>query len=177
MSSKEQERPLRLLATTFLGLAVMISHASNAISAPIDRGVVKLPEGRILLVAANQSGAVMIGLDNIVRESHGAVVLVYRVFDPARVLEGGLTIAEEAEVQRFDCDAQSYQSLGSSQYNATGKEVLWTEEEPTKPVRERTMTSRIADVVCGKVQLSLGNIAKDRATAKAMVAQGRSTAH
>lgn len=165
---------MRRLAATFLGLAVMTGQASNAISAPIDRGVVKLPEGRLLLVAANQSGAVMIGLDSMVKESHGAVVVVYRVFDPARVLEGGLTISEEAEVQRFDCDAQSYQSLGSSQYNSTGEEVLWTEEAPAKPVRERTMTSRVADVVCGKVQLPPGNIAKDRATAKAMVAQSRS---
>ncbi len=167
---------MRRLGATFLGLAVMIGQASNAISAPIDRGVVKLPEGRVLLVAANQSGAVMIGLDNIVRESQTAVVLVYRVFDPARVLEGGLTITEEAEVQRFDCNAQSFQSLGSSQYSATGEEVLWTEEEPAKPVRERTMTSRIADVVCGKVQLPPGNIAKDRATAKVMVAQSRQNA-
>ncbi|MDR6627914.1 surface-adhesin E family protein [Caulobacter segnis] len=164
---------MRRLATAFLSLGLMIGQAGSAFSAPIDRGAVKLPEGRMLLVATNQMGAVMISLDNMARDSHGAVVLVYRVFDPPRVLEGGPTITEEAEAQRFDCDAQNYQSLGSSQYNAAGEEVLWTEEEPTKPVRERTMTSRVADVVCGKVQLPSGNIAKDRATAKAMVAQSR----
>jgi hypothetical protein len=172
----KRERLVRHLSIALLGLATTFSPTSGAISAPADRGVVKLPEGRVLLVAANQSGAVMIGLDNMVKEGQGAAVVVYRVFDPPRILEGGLTITEEAEVQRFDCNSQSYQSLGSSQYNSAGEEVLWTEEEPAKPIRERTMTSRVADVVCGKIQLPQGNIAKDRATAKSMIAQHRQAA-
>jgi len=165
------------MAATFLGLAAMMACASDAISAPVDRGVVKLPEGRLLLVAGNEDGAVLIGLDNMIRKGSEAVVLVYRVFEPARALDSGVTISEEAEVQRFDCDAQSYQSLGASEYNAAGEEVLWMEEEPVKPVQPRTMTSRVASVVCGQVKLPPGNIAKDRATAKAMVAQALQATH
>lgn len=166
---------MRRTLLALLGAATMLSQAGDAISAPVDRGVVKLPEGRLLLVAGNEDGAVLIGLDNMFKEERGAVVLVYRIFQPARVLQGGLTISEEAEVQRFDCGAQTYQSLGSSEYNAAGEEVLWMEEEPVKPVQPGTMTSRVAGVVCGQVKLPPGNIAKDRATAKAMVAQAMSS--
>lgn len=153
-------------------LAAMMAHSS--IAAPAE-GYVKLPEGRLLLVAGNNGGAVLIGQDTMVWEGRSAVVLVYRILRPHMDLGNGKLIAEETEVQRFNCDAQTYQSLGASAYDPAGEEVVWTPEEPVKPVKERTMTSRVASVVCGQIKLPAGNIVKDRATAKAMALQALPT--
>lgn len=163
------------ILTALLGITIIMVHAAAGHAAPasIDPAALKLPEERLMLIAGNSKGAVFMAPDSVKWTGRSADVLVYRLFQPAREVDGKIAI-EEVEVQRFDCDAQTYQSLGVAEFDAAGQNIFAMPEEPVQPIRERTMTSRVAGIVCGQVQLPPGNIAKDRAMAKAMAMQALS---
>lgn len=127
------------------------------------------------MVAGNDMGAIFLAPDSIKWTGRSAEVLLYKLNRQGQPIGDGKVVVEEVEFKRFDCTAQTYQELGSAGFDSAGRNIVSLPEAPPEPIRERTMTARLANVVCGQVQLPPGNTVKDRATAKAMAQQALST--
>lgn len=166
---------MRYISKISLGLAIAAASTCLAIAAPIDPDAIALPNERLTLVAGNSMGAIFLAPDSAKWSGRVVDVLIYKVLQQGISIGDGKVVVEEVELNRFDCDAQTYQTLGSAGFDASGRNIVSVPEEPAKPILERTMTSRLSSVICGKVQLPPGNTAKDRATAKAMALQALST--
>lgn len=132
---------------------------------------IKLPEERLMIVAGNSMGAIFLAPDSIAWTGRSAVALVYTVLQPGRSIGEGKIVVEEVERKRFDCAAQTYQSLGSEGFDEAGQSIVWLPGEAPAPIKDRTMTSRLAKVVCGDVQLPPGNIVTGHVAAKALALQ------
>lgn len=162
---------MRSVLAVIFSLAATCAHAQAAPS-PIDPDTFKLPEERLQLLAGNDRGALFVGADSMKRTGQSVEVLIYKVSKEGANIGGGKVVVEDVELKRFDCAANTEQSLGVAGFDAAGRNIvsLPGRDAPT-PVREQTMTSLVIAAVCGKVQLPPNNIAKDRATAKVMAAQ------
>jgi hypothetical protein len=161
---------IKRMRTGALGVAMVMAAVQSSVAQEPSRPNLKLPEERLTIVAGNSMGAIFLAPDSIVWTGRSAIVLTYTLFQPGRAVDGKI-VTQEVERKRFDCSAHTYQSLGSEGFDADDRSVVWLPEGEAAAIRERTMTSRMAKVVCGEVQLPPGNTVANRIAAKTMAAQ------
>jgi len=164
---------IKRMRASALGVAIATIAVQSSAAQEPSRSNLKLPDERLTIVAGNSMGAIFLAPDSIAWTGRSAIVLTYTLFQPGRAV-GGKVVTQEVERKRFDCSGQTYQSLGSEGFDADDQSVVWLPAGDVAPIRERTMTSRMAKVVCGEVQLPPGNIVANRTAAKAMAAQAQS---
>ena len=100
-----------------------------------------------MVVSGGQNSVVFIATDQTVRNGNIADVLVLDIFDPGLPVGQGRVI-ESVVRRRLDCTARTYQDLGTSGYDATGKVILTMPQEPVRPIPEGSGYDFLARVAC-----------------------------
>lgn len=117
------------------------SSAQAALTAP------PLPEGRLLFVTRGQAGAIFIANPTERRRGEVVETLALEIYDiPITLARGALV--QRVTRQRLDCAKRTRQVLGSAGYDAEGKLVVSSPEEPAASIQGYSGYDVIAAVVC-----------------------------